>query len=122
MKVPIFVGFPVESPTYKATASKRSSKGNFFVRVRFEGVPSTVEEVVRVRFCSLSFLSLFVWNSLFFFPCEEFLVFSSVFPFFSLDFRGSVGIKDPGFFGGFSCLFSKKKTRKGRTGQGCLLS
>ena len=30
-----------------------SSKGNFFVRVRFQGVPSTVEEVVRVRFCCL---------------------------------------------------------------------
>ena len=29
------------------------SKGNFFVRVRFGGVPSTVEEVVRVRFCCL---------------------------------------------------------------------
>ena len=30
-----------------------SSKGNFFVRVWFGGVPSTVEEVVRVRFCCL---------------------------------------------------------------------
>ena len=30
-----------------------SSKGNLFVRVRFGGVPSTVEEVVRVRFCCL---------------------------------------------------------------------
>ena len=30
-----------------------SSKGSFFVRVRFGGVPSTVEEVVRVRFCCL---------------------------------------------------------------------
>ena len=30
-----------------------SSKGNFIVRVRFGGVPSTVEEVVRVRFCCL---------------------------------------------------------------------
>ena len=48
-------------------------------------------------------------------PCEEFLVFSSVFPFFSRDFRGSVGIKNPCFFGGFSGLFSKKnKERKDR--------
>ena len=30
-----------------------SSKGNFFVRVRLRRVPSTVEEVVRVRFCCL---------------------------------------------------------------------
>ena len=30
-----------------------SSKGIFFVRVRFGGVPSTVEEVVWVRFCCL---------------------------------------------------------------------
>ena len=30
-----------------------SSKGNFFVRVLFGGLPSTVEEVVRVRFCCL---------------------------------------------------------------------
>ena len=50
-----------------------------------------------------------------FFPCEEFLVFSSVFPFFCGDFRGSVGIKDPWFFGGFSGLFPKKnKERKDR--------
>ena len=32
--------------------SQSSSQGNFFVRVRFGGVPSTVEKVVRVRFCS----------------------------------------------------------------------
>ena len=35
---------------------------------------------------ALSFLSLLFWNS-FLFPCEEFLVFLSVFPFFSRDFR-----------------------------------
>ena len=48
----------------------------------------------------------------FFFPC---LVFLSVCPFFSGDFRGSVGIKHPFFWGGFSCLFPQKQ-RKGRTG------
>ena len=47
---------------------------------------------------TLSFLSLFFWNSLFFSPCEEFLVFLSVFPFFSRDFWGSVGIKNPECF------------------------
>ena len=50
-----------------------------------------------------------------FFPCEDFLVFVSVFPFFSRDFKGSAGIGNPCFFGGFSLPFSKK-TRKGRTG------
>ena len=49
MKVPIFGGFPVENPTNKATAPKLF-QGNFFVRVRFGGVPSTAEKVVRVGF------------------------------------------------------------------------
>ena len=63
---------------------------------------------------------VFFGEFLVFFPCEEFLVFSSVFPFFSRDFRGSVGIKNPCFFGGLPCLYpKKKKARKGRTG--CLL-
>ena len=47
-----------------------------------------------------------------FFLCEEFLVFLSVFPFFSRDFRGSVGTKNPCFFGGFPALFPKNKERK----------
>ena len=53
VKVPIFGGFPLESPTEKAKPPQSSSKGNFFVRVRFGEVSSTVEEVVRVRFCCL---------------------------------------------------------------------
>ena len=56
----------------------------------------------------------FFWNSLFFFPSKDFLVFLNVFPFFSRDFRGSVGIKNPCFFGGFPCLFQKNKERKDR--------
>ena len=70
------------------------------------------------HFCykkTLSFLSLFFWNSLFFFCCEDFLFFLSVFPFFSRDFRGSVGIKNPCFLVVFLAVF-QKKTRKGRTG------
>ena len=44
------------------------------------------------------------------FPCSF-----DRFPFFSRDFRGSVGIKNPCFFGGFPCLFPKKnKERKDR--------
>ena len=50
-----------------------------------------------------------------FFLCEEFLVFFERFPPFSRDFGGSVGIKNPCFFGGFPCLFfSKKKKNKER--------
>ena len=61
---------------------------------------------------------VFLVNSLFFFfcPCEEFLVFSSVFPFFSRDFWGLVGIKNPCFLGGFPCLLPQK--RQGKEGQG----
>ena len=49
---------------------------------------------------------MFLGISLFFSPCEEFLVFLSVFPFFSRDFRDSVGITNPCFFGGFPCHFA----------------
>ena len=49
-----------------------------------------------------------------FWPCKEFLVFLSVFPFFSRDFRGSVGIKIPCFFGGFPCHFPKKQGKEGQ--------
>ena len=52
-----------------------------------------------------------------FFPYEDFLVFLSVFPFFSRDFRGSEGIKKSLFFWWFFLPLSTKKTRKGRTGQ-----
>ena len=54
---------------------------------------------------------------LIFSPCEEFLVFLSVFPFFSRDCRGSVrsvGIKNPCFLGGFPGLCPKNKERKDR--------
>ena len=53
VKVPMFGGFALVSPIEKATASKLSSKGPLLVRVRFGEVPSTVEEVIRVRFCCL---------------------------------------------------------------------
>ena len=49
-----------------------------------------------------------------FFPCEEFLVFLSVLPFFSRDFRGSVEIKNPCFLGGFPGHFPRNKERKDR--------
>ena len=62
----------------------------------------------------LVFLKFLVFS-----PCEEFLVFLSVFPFFSRDFRGSVGIENPCFFGGFPCLFPKKQ---GKEGQGFLIT
>ena len=60
----------------------------------------------------LGLLELLVFS-----PCEDFLVFLTVFPFFSRHFRGSVGIKNPCFFfGGFPCLFLKNKERKDREG------
>ena len=49
-----------------------------------------------------------------FWPCKEFLVFLSVFPFFSRDFRGSVGIKNPCFLVVFLATFQKNKERKDR--------
>ena len=61
---------------------------------------------------ALSFLSLFFLEFLVFSPCEEeFLVFLSVFPFFSRDFRGSVGIKNPCFWVVF-LAFKKKKNKE----------
>ena len=57
----------------------------------------------------LVFLEFLVFS-----PCEEFLVFLSVFPFFSRDFRGSAGIKNPCFFGGFPCNFPKKQGKEGQ--------
>ena len=46
---------------------------------------------------------------------EELLGFLSVFPFFSRDFRGPVGIKNPRLFGWFfSCLFPKKQGKEGQ--------
>ena len=38
----------------------------------------------------------------------------SVFPFFSRDFRGSAGIKNPCFFGGFPGHFPKKQGKEGQ--------
>ena len=57
----------------------------------------------------LVFLEFLVFS-----PCADFLVFLSVFPFFSRDFRGSVGIKNPCFFCGFPCLFPKKQGKEGQ--------
>ena len=62
-----------------------------------------------------SFLFLvFFLEFLVFLPCEAFLVFLSVVPFFSRDFRGSIGIKNPCFFGGFSLPFPKKQGKEGQ--------
>ena len=61
---------------------------------------------------------LVVLEFLVFSPCEEFLVFLSVFPFFSKDFRGSVGIKKILVFSAVFRAMFQRKTRKGRTGEG----
>ena len=81
-----------------------------------EAVPET-EAICNIRI-TLSFLSLLFWNSLHFSSSRNsFPYFSGVLPFFSRDFRGSVGIKKSLFSWWFSLPFPpKKKTRKGRTG------
>ena len=61
---------------------------------------------------------MFLEFLVFFLPCEEeFLVFLSVFLFFSRDFRGSVGTKNPCFLVVF-LAFSKKKPGKEEQGSG----
>ena len=51
-----------------------------------------------------------------FFLSKEFLAFFSVFPFFPRDFRGSLGIKNPCFLGGFPCRFPKKQGKEDQGG------
>ena len=55
-------------------------------------------------------------------PCFFFLrgipCFLSVFPFFSKDFRGSAGIRNPCFSGSFPCLFPKKQGKEGQGSSG----
>ena len=81
--------------------------------------PLTTWRVVWVQFhCrldSLSFLSLFFWNSLFFPLFWNSLFFFCAFPFFSRDFRGLVGKKSL-FFGCFPCPFQKRKQGKEEQG------
>ena len=50
----------------------------------------------------MEFLFSFLRNSFLF----------SVFPFFPKDFRGSLGIKNPCFFGGFPCRVPKKQGKE----------
>ena len=57
----------------------------------------------------LVFLEFLVFS-----PARNSLFFSSVFPFFSRDFRGSVGIKNPCFLVVFRAFFQKTKERKDR--------
>ena len=65
------------------------------------------------QFPVLPFLVFFEF--LVFLPGEDFLVFLSVFPFFSRDFRGSAGIKKSLFFlVVFLAVFQKNKERKDR--------
>ena len=64
---------------------------------------------------NLLFLAFFGFPC--FFPFQGIPCFFVRFPFFSKDFRGSAAIKNPCFFGGFPCRFSKKKkARKRRSG------
>ena len=56
--------------------------------------------------------SLLFWNSLFF--VQEFLVFLSVCPLSSRNFRGSAVFKNPCLFGGFPCPSPKKQGKEGQ--------
>ena len=78
--------------------------------------PVSPDLILCLQWQTLSFLSWFFFGIPCFLPCKDFLVLLSFFPFFSRDFRGSVGIKKSLFFWWFSLPFSKK-TRKGRTGK-----
>ena len=53
VKVPIFGGFSVESPTKKANRLKALLRGISLSEYGLDGASSTGEEVVRVRFCCL---------------------------------------------------------------------
>ena len=57
-------------------------------------------------------LFLAFWDFLAFLLFEEVLVFLSVFPFLSKVFRGSEETENPCIFGGFPCIFQKKKQGK----------
>ena len=57
---------------------------------------------------------LVFWGVFLVFPLRGILLFLSVFPFFSRDFKGSAGIRNPCFLvGGFPCLFPAKKEGQG---------
>ena len=58
----------------------------------------------------LPFLAFFEFLA--FFSYKEFLACLSVFPFFPKDFRGSLGKKNPCFFGGFDCFLPKKQGKE----------
>ena len=80
---------------------------------RRDAAHALVDNQSAERNCTtLIFLSLFFWNSLFFFLSEEFLAFLSAFPFFPRDFGGSPRRKNPCFFGGFPCRFPKKQGKE----------
>ena len=57
---------------------------------------------------------VFLLEFLVFSPLQGFPFFLSVFPFFYRDFRGSVAIENPCFFGGFPCLLQEKQGKEGQ--------
>ena len=75
--------------------------------------PRTESEPVVIRqFPVLPFLVFLLEFLVFFPPARNSFFFSSVFPFFSRDFRGSAGIKNPCSLRWFSVPFSNKKQGK----------
>ena len=93
--------------------------GHIFCKYGGRGGSELFSSVICIAEPCPSFPCFFFWISLFFSPCEDFLVFSSVFPFFSRDFRGSVGIKNLFFLLVFPAFFLKNKERKDRENHLC---
>ena len=107
------------SPTREGFLS--SFKINPAVRVIARRVRE--KNCLAANFCPATSICLF-WPTGFF-PCQELLVFLSVFPFFSREFRGSVEIKYPCFFFVVFLAFSRvhaKGVVLSETACFCLLS
>ena len=64
-------------------------------------------------FTTLSFLSLFFWNSLFFLLARISFFVGAFFLSFAGNFGGSVGTTNPCFLGGFPPFFQKKQGTEG---------
>ena len=81
--------------------------------------PNRTNRIARLKQNPVLPFLVFLKFLVFFFPLRGIpcFFFWAFFPSFSRDFRGSVGIKNPCFFGGFPCLFPKKQ---GKEGQGNL--
>ena len=104
--------------TTKNSAEQTAMRTKCFKHIAIQTVQvhllGTVQAVPVFGSCgSLSVLSLFFLEFLCFFPLQGFPFFLSMFPFFSSDYRGSVGTKKIlVFLVVFLAFFSKKKNKE----------